>query len=153
MSDHPELEHQAPDVFAAAVQPDPCETEPEPVKEDADEVEVVDPDVDDSPQLTEKGDDDVLAAVQEKDRSDDSSDGEPSHELAATRTHATDASVATQATDLNAEYHARPWYRKLNPLRWGGVPPVPTEKIVSREYGASFLSKLTFQWMAPLMTV
>ncbi|PGH12895.1 hypothetical protein AJ79_03995 [Helicocarpus griseus UAMH5409] len=46
----------------------------------------------------------------------------------------------------------RRWYRKLNPLRWRRIPPVPTERTVSKEYGAGFLSIMTFQWMAPLMT-
>ncbi|KAI9852566.1 MAG: hypothetical protein M1824_001855 [Vezdaea acicularis] len=43
------------------------------------------------------------------------------------------------------------WYKRLNPLKWGEKPPVPEERTVSREYGASFLSMLTFQWMAPIM--
>jgi len=45
------------------------------------------------------------------------------------------------------------WYKKLNPLKWGPKPPVPEIRIVSREYNASIFSRLTFQWMAPLMTV
>ncbi|KKK20522.1 hypothetical protein ARAM_001110 [Aspergillus rambellii] len=45
------------------------------------------------------------------------------------------------------------WYRRLNPLRMGKIPPVPTERAVSREYGASFLSVAYFQWMSPLMRV
>lgn len=45
------------------------------------------------------------------------------------------------------------WYKRLNPLKWGEKPPVPEERTVSREYGASFLSMLTFQWMAPIMRV
>ena len=45
------------------------------------------------------------------------------------------------------------WYRNLNPLRWGRTPPVPTERSISREYGASIFSIITFQWMAPMMDV
>ncbi|KAF2644264.1 hypothetical protein P280DRAFT_228439 [Massarina eburnea CBS 473.64] len=45
------------------------------------------------------------------------------------------------------------WYKKLNPLRWGAKPPVPEERVVSREYNASLYSRITFQWMAPMMTV
>ena len=41
----------------------------------------------------------------------------------------------------------------MNPLRWGGIPKVPDERLVSREYQAGFFSKLTFQWMTPLMSV
>lgn len=48
---------------------------------------------------------------------------------------------------------SRPWYRKINPLRWGHTPPVPTEPILSREYTASFLSLLTLHWITPLMRV
>jgi len=42
---------------------------------------------------------------------------------------------------------------KLNPLKWGKMPPVPKEREVSREYTAGLLSKITFQWMSPLMNV
>jgi ATP-binding cassette subfamily C (CFTR/MRP) protein 1 len=45
------------------------------------------------------------------------------------------------------------WYRRLNPLRLQKTPPVPTERSVSHEYGASFFSIITFQWMSPLMKV
>lgn len=46
----------------------------------------------------------------------------------------------------------KPWYKRLNPLKRSIKPPVPKEREISREYGAPFLSLLTFQWMAPLMT-
>ena len=46
----------------------------------------------------------------------------------------------------------KPWYKRLNPLKKSVKPPIPKERTVSREYGASFLSHLTFQWMAPLMS-
>ncbi|KAI3098250.1 hypothetical protein CBS147333_9109 [Penicillium roqueforti] len=45
------------------------------------------------------------------------------------------------------------WYRRLNPLRLQKTPPVPTERSVSREHGASFFSIISFQWMSPLMKV
>lgn len=73
------------------------------------------------------------------------------NELTATKTNATDASVATVAT--NVEPQEKTWRQKLNPLRWGGIPPIPEERIRSREYGASLFSKLFFNWMTPLMTV
>ncbi|KAI9845483.1 MAG: hypothetical protein M1837_004821 [Sclerophora amabilis] len=41
----------------------------------------------------------------------------------------------------------------MNPFRRRQKPPVPKERTISPEYGASFWSMLTFQWMAPLMTV
>ena len=48
------------------------------------------------------------------------------------------------------------WWRKkrqFNPLRWGPVPPVPTQTSVSKEADAGFLSRLTFAWVGPLMRV
>ena len=47
----------------------------------------------------------------------------------------------------------KPWFKRLNPLKPSKKPPVPKERTVSKEYGASFLSLLTFQWMAPIMRV
>ncbi|KAK7571720.1 hypothetical protein V3481_018928 [Fusarium oxysporum f. sp. vasinfectum] len=45
------------------------------------------------------------------------------------------------------------WYKRLNPLRRGRRPPVPETREVSAEYRAGLLSRLTFQWIAPLMMV
>ncbi|KAL8810833.1 MAG: hypothetical protein Q9223_002066 [Gallowayella weberi] len=45
----------------------------------------------------------------------------------------------------------KPWYKSLNPLKSRIPPPVPKERIISREYSAGLLSKFTWQWMAPLM--
>lgn len=61
--------------------------------------------------------------------------------------------LRVSATTPEEAAHKKPWYKKTNPLRWGGIPPVPEEKIVSREGMAGFWSKLTFNWMTPLMTV
>lgn len=47
----------------------------------------------------------------------------------------------------------KPWYKNLNPLKTGTPPPIPKERVVSREYHASLLSRLTWQWMAPIMHV
>lgn len=60
-----------------------------------------------------------------------------------------------KAPDLNVQppKQKRSWRRKLNPLRWQKPPPVPEERTPSREYGASFLSIVSFQWMSPLMRV
>ncbi|KAI4139185.1 MAG: hypothetical protein LQ341_004313 [Variospora aurantia] len=43
------------------------------------------------------------------------------------------------------------WYRRLNPLKKRTPPPIPKERVVSREYSAGLLSRLTWQWMAPIM--
>ncbi|KAL2004862.1 hypothetical protein VTN00DRAFT_3135 [Thermoascus crustaceus] len=56
-------------------------------------------------------------------------------------------------SDVEAAKRRVKWYSRLNPLRLQKIPPVPTEREVSREYGASFLSVVTFQWMSPLMKV
>ncbi|KAK2024466.1 ABC transporter [Colletotrichum zoysiae] len=71
--------------------------------------------------------------------------------LKATKSHATDTSIAT-TTATRRQPESKPWYKTPNPLRWGGIPPVPEEKILSREYKAGFFSLLTFQWMAPIMS-
>lgn len=73
--------------------------------------------------------------------------------LDASRSYATDASAMTGPPSAVQPAIAKPWCRRINPLRWGAIPPVPKERIVSREYKAGFFSKLTFQWMSPLMAV
>ncbi|KAG6133513.1 hypothetical protein E4U38_002770 [Claviceps purpurea] len=72
--------------------------------------------------------------------------------LNATKSNATDASQLTLAPSTVPPPPSKPWYKQRNPLRWGRIPPVPEERIVSREHDAGFFSKLTFQWMTPLMT-
>ncbi len=57
----------------------------------------------------------------------------------------------TKSTEQKAAKKA--WYKRLNPLKRGHKPPVPKERVVSREYEAGFFSRLTFQWMSPLMRV
>ncbi|KUI71771.1 Oligomycin resistance ATP-dependent permease YOR1 [Cytospora mali] len=80
---------------------------------------------------------------------------ETRHEVRRTKSHATDVSATTQATSHHHESPGedakRPWYKKLNLLKWGKVPPVPEEREVSHEYNANFLSKLFFSWQAPMM--
>ena len=68
----------------------------------------------------------------------------------ASRTLTTTTTTSTQAPEPESSAK-KPWYKSLNPLKNRTKPPIPKERIVSREYGASFLSLLTFQWMAPLM--
>ncbi|KAI1765555.1 ATP-binding cassette transporter protein YOR1-like protein [Hypoxylon sp. FL1150] len=75
-------------------------------------------------------------------------------ELKHTQSYATDASGITRSTSrASGHVPKKPWYKTPNPLRWGSIPPVPKERQISREHSAGFLSKLTFQWMAPLMSV
>ncbi|KAI0852257.1 ATP-binding cassette transporter protein YOR1-like protein [Daldinia vernicosa] len=75
-------------------------------------------------------------------------------ELKHTQSYATDTSAITRTTSrASVPITKKPWYKTPNPLRWGSIPPVPKERQVSREYKAGFWSRLTFQWMAPLMDV
>lgn len=73
----------------------------------------------------------------------------------AHRTVTASSAMSTSTTETRATTKTtrKPWYKRLNPLRRGPPPPVPKERTVSREYGASFFSMLTFQWIAPLMVV
>ncbi|KAH0286486.1 ABC multidrug transporter-like protein [Aureobasidium namibiae CBS 147.97] len=53
----------------------------------------------------------------------------------------------------STEGEKQSWGEKLNPLKRKIKPPVPAEQGESREYKANFFSHLTFQWMAPIMSV
>jgi len=74
-------------------------------------------------------------------------------ELKLTKSYATDTSAATGVTTAPSQHKDPRWYKNLNPLRWGSIPPVPKERTPSKEYKAGFFSLLTFQWMSSLMTV
>ena len=70
------------------------------------------------------------------------------------KSYATTTSAVTRTdSHVDAPPKKKPWYRKVNPLRWGKIPPVPETRGVSREYNASFFSLVYFQWMAPIMSV
>ena len=73
--------------------------------------------------------------------------------VVSARSIATTATEASFAPSKPEEPKKQPWHRRLNPLRRGKIPPIPKERIVSREYNASFLSMMTFQWINPLMLV
>ncbi|KAL7949002.1 P-loop containing nucleoside triphosphate hydrolase protein [Trichoderma barbatum] len=105
----------------------------------------VDSDGEKAAHVSEKHDDEIERVESNSDQEDDA----PKGPLATTKSHATDASVTTTAA---AQYAAKPWYKKINPMRWGGIPEIPKERIVCPEYQAGFFSRLTFYWMNPLMT-
>ncbi len=69
-----------------------------------------------------------------------------------TYTATTTTSSVTVESTTNGPGEKIAWYKRLNPLRRSVKPPIPKERRISREYGASFFSLLTFQWMAPLMS-
>lgn len=70
-----------------------------------------------------------------------------------TVTEATTTSSLTVESWNPQSEGARPWHKRLNPFKSRGTFPVPKQRTVSKEYGAGFLSKLSFQWMAPMMKV
>lgn len=77
---------------------------------------------------------------------------EDSTRLEKVESTATDRTEASNVVPKQTEPPEKvPWHYRINPLR-RNPPPVPEERAVCREYNASFLSLLTFQWMNPLMT-
>ncbi|KAL8672957.1 MAG: hypothetical protein Q9168_002590 [Polycauliona sp. 1 TL-2023] len=66
-------------------------------------------------------------------------------------TTTTRSSITVGPPDEDGPLPGQPWYRSLNPLKTRVPPPVPKERTVSREHTAGLLSRLTWQWMAPLM--
>lgn len=81
------------------------------------------------------------------------SDQRWSNDITRTVTQTTVTSALTVESHAAHAATKKPWYKRLNPLKSQKKIPVPKERVVSREYGASFLSKLTFQWMSPIMKV
>jgi ATP-binding cassette, subfamily C (CFTR/MRP), member 1 len=77
-------------------------------------------------------------------------------EKAVRRITTTTSAAESTSDDVDIKEEVKPkppWYDRINPLKRRKPPPVPEDRIVSREYGAPFLSLLTFQWMNPVMTV
>lgn len=78
--------------------------------------------------------------------------GRPLSRLQSAQSGASEWSSESSDT-RNSVRGEKKWYKRMNPLKWGDNPPVPETRLPSREYSAGFFSQLTFQWMAPLMTV
>ncbi|KAF7562107.1 hypothetical protein G7046_g2035 [Stylonectria norvegica] len=98
-------------------------------------------------------DDDRIDKYSEKDHEGLNNKESDGADLKTTRTDASAATTATRVTTTSqAPPKKKPWYKRLNPLRWGAPPPTPNERLISREYQAGFFSVLTFQWVNPLMT-
>jgi ATP-binding cassette subfamily C (CFTR/MRP) protein 1 len=55
-------------------------------------------------------------------------------------------------SDAKSSMRRKKWY-KTSPLKWGKRPAVPKIREVCPEYSAGFLSRLTWHWMQPLMSV
>jgi len=87
----------------------------------------------------------------EKDAGSSGNEAKSRAALQQTKSYATTASAVSQTSEAIPE--KKPWYKTVNPLRWGTPPPVPETRGVSREYTASFLSMVYFGWVGPLMSV
>jgi len=84
----------------------------------------------------------------------DLDDSEKRPAIDRSKSYATTASAVTRTdSNVDAPPKKKRWYKNLNPLKWGGVPPVPEARGASREYNAPFLSLVYFQWIAPIMSV
>ena len=70
-----------------------------------------------------------------------------------TLTTTTTRSSITVDSKTNNIPARKPWYKSLNPLKKRTPPPIPKERVVSREYNAGLFSRLSWQWMAPIMHV
>jgi len=70
-------------------------------------------------------------------------------------TTATATSVATSfpPDEEDVEPKKRTWSQRLNPLKRKTPPPVPDARRPTPDQYANFFSKLTFQWISPLMGV
>ena len=88
------------------------------------------------------------------DEKDSENENEKRPNIDRTKTYATTTSSVTRTdSHFDEQVEKKPWYKQVNPLKWGSTPPVPETRKVSREYHASFLSLVYFQWMAPIMSV
>ena len=102
-----------------------------------------------------------VEAVEESESQDGDEKGGVKKRLQVERTQSnwTQTTTATSIATSDAGSTREPPPRKrtlrdkLDPLKHKNLPPVPEERTPSREYSAGFFSKLTFQWISPLMSV
>lgn len=93
-------------------------------------------------------------SISEKKQASQGEYGERSNLQHAKSYATTGSGVSALESRPEEEKIKKPWYKKsLNPLKRGPKPPVPKERTISAEYTAPFWSLLTFQWMAPIMSV
>lgn len=96
-------------------------------------------------------------AVEEAESSSNGDDvaKEKRQEIQRTASNWTQATGTSYASSVQQEAELAPrkqtWSEKLNPLKSRNPPPIPSERMVSREHKASFFSVLYFQWINPLM--
>src|SRR3569833_4059294 len=94
----------------------------------------------------------AAAAAQSDDMDEIESIREQTEEINRMKRYASVTSANSVPDDAEPQTRKK-WYRNLNPLRWGAVPPVPEVRKVCPEAQAGFLCKLIFQWQASLMQV
>ena len=156
MSDHPhDREHALqtpPDDVAAAIEPTYSRDEPPAVHDDTSDSGINEK-LGEDDRISRRGSAAGEYAAISGETNAESRDPARPDALTATKSYATDTSVGTRREIVPQKPLDRPWYRKLNPLRWGDIPQIPEERMVSREGKAGFWSQLTFNWMTPLMTV
>jgi ATP-binding cassette subfamily C (CFTR/MRP) protein 1 len=92
------------------------------------------------PIRTEKGTEDLQANYEKR------------GELSRTQSGTSAFTDISDDSDAKSSTKRRKWY-KTNPLKWGPRPPVPKTRQISPEYNAGIFSRLTWQWMQPLMNV
>ncbi|GIJ90386.1 hypothetical protein Asppvi_009340 [Aspergillus pseudoviridinutans] len=57
-----------------------------------------------------------------------------------------------ESEDVPGDYSRPPWYRCLNPMQSGRIPPIPDARTITKEYEAGFWSQLVFHWMGEHMS-
>lgn len=102
------------------------------------------------PSETDSSPDEADYEKQHRDPKKQESKGRPA--VVRTQTAHTEASTASKVTTGPEAKKKLPLSKRLNPLK-RNPRPVPGERQVSREYHANFFSKLSFQWISPLMAV
>lgn len=62
--------------------------------------------------------------------------------------------VPAAKSEKGTEKAKKSWLRRIrvNPLKRSKKPPIPEQRVVSKEYGAPWYSILTFSWMSSIMT-
>ncbi|KAL8938942.1 MAG: hypothetical protein Q9216_003628 [Gyalolechia sp. 2 TL-2023] len=95
----------------------------------------------------------LQTVVSDSDTSSSATEKKERPHVDRTLTTTTTRSSITVETRTDERPVRKPWYKNLNPLKKRIPPPIPEERVVSREYHAPLFSLLTWQWMAPIMHV
>lgn len=111
----------------------------------------------DEPLETAKVDQNLQDSQQQNIRNDNADEEKLNSRGNLSRLQSSTSGVSSFSMELSSTKSTtvvrKKWYKRLNPLKGGKRPPVPETREVSAEYRAGLLSRLTFQWIAPLMVV